>query len=66
MEFSSSGWVKINSDGVVGGSPGLATCGDIFRGSMGEFISGFYYFLNVHTILVAGFYGVIHAIDGSY
>jgi len=33
-EFSSPGWVKINTDGVARGYPSLATCGGIFCGSM--------------------------------
>jgi len=45
------------------GYPGLATCGGIFRGSMGEFIGAFSAFLKVQTALVAEFYGVIHAME---
>jgi len=37
-EFPSPSWVKINIDGVARAYPGLATCGDIFLGSMEEFI----------------------------
>ena len=40
-KFPSPGWVKINTDGAARGCPGLATCGGIFRGSMGEFIGAF-------------------------
>jgi len=36
-EFPSPDWVKINIDGAASGYPGLATCGGIFRGSMGAF-----------------------------
>ena len=42
---------------------GLATCGGIFRGSMGELIGAFSAFLKVQTALVAEFYGVIHAME---
>jgi len=38
------------------GSLGLATCGGIFRGSMKDFIGGFYAFLDVQTALIAKFY----------
>jgi len=62
MRFFSSGWAQINIDGVAMGSPSLASCG-IFRGSMRKFISGFSYFLNIHNVMVAEFYGVIHAIE---
>ena len=62
-EFLLPCWVKINSDGVARGSPGLATRGGIFRGSMRKFIGGFSAFLDVQTALVAEFYGVIHAIE---
>ena len=62
-EFSSPGWVKINTDGAVRGYPSLATCGGIFHGSMGEFIGAFSGFLEVKTALVAEFYGVIHAME---
>ena len=51
-EFPLLGWVKINIDGVVTGSPCLAACGDIFRGSIKEFIGGFFVFLDIRTILV--------------
>jgi len=62
-EFPSLGWVKINIDGVVRGYPSLATCGGIFRGSMGEFIGGFFSFLDVQTALIFEFYGVIYAME---
>jgi len=61
-EFPSPSWIKINIDGVARDSLDLATCGDIFRGSMGEFIGGFSTFLDVQTTFVAEFYGVIHVI----
>jgi len=55
--------VKINIDGAARGSPGLATSGGIFHRSMGEFIGGFFAFLDVQTNLVYEFCGVIHAIE---
>jgi len=62
-EFPSPGWVKISTDGAVRGYPGLATCGGIFCGSMGEFIGAFSAFLDVLTALVAEFYGVIYVLE---
>jgi len=62
-EFPSPGWVKINIDGATKGSSGLATCGGIFRESMGEFIGGFSSFLGVQDALIAEFYEVIHGIE---
>jgi len=62
-EFPSPGWVKINIDEAARGYPGLAACGSIFRGSMREFIGAFSVFLDVHTTLVAEFYGVIYALE---
>jgi len=62
MEFSSPGWVKINNR-AVRGYLGLATCGGIFRGSMGEFIGAISAFLEVQIALVVEFYGVIHAVE---
>jgi len=60
--FPSPGWVKINTDGAARGYSGLATCGGIFRGSMGEFIGAFSAcFLEVQTVLFAEFYGIIYA-----
>ena len=44
-KFSSLSWIKINTDGVATGSLDLATCDDIFRKSMREFIGDFYTFL---------------------
>jgi len=51
----------MNTDEAVRGYPGLITCGGIFRGSMGKFIGVFCTFLEVHTVMVVEFYGVIHA-----
>jgi len=62
-EFPSPGWVKINIDGAARGYPGLATCGGIFCGSMREFIGAFSVFLEVQNVMVAEFYGVIHAME---
>jgi len=62
-EFPSPGWVKIKTNGVDWGYPGLATCGGIFRGSMGEFIGGLSAFLDIQTALLAEFYGVIYAME---
>jgi len=62
-EFPSLGWVKINTDGATRGYPNLATCGCIFRGSMGEFIGAFSVFLEIQTTMVVEFYGVIHAME---
>jgi len=45
------------------GYPGLTTCRSIFCGSMGEFIGVFSAFLEVQIVMVAGFYGVIHAME---
>jgi len=46
-EFPSPCWVKINTDGVARGSPGLAACGCIFCRSMREFIGGFSAFFDI-------------------
>ena len=59
-EFLSPGWVKINTNGTTRWYPGLATCGCIF---CGEFIDVFSAFLEVQTIMVAEFYGIIHAME---
>jgi len=42
---------------------GFATCEGIFRGSMREFISVFSAFLEVQTVMVVEFYGVIHVME---
>jgi len=62
-KFPSPDWVKINTNGAARGYPGFATCGGIFRWSMGEFIGAFFAFLDVQTALVAEFYGVIYALE---
>jgi len=46
--------VRINTDGAAKGNHDLATCGDIFRGSMREFLE---------VQMVVEFYGVIHAME---
>jgi len=43
------------------GYPCFATCGGILCGSMGKFIVAFSAFPEVQTVMVAEFYGVIHA-----
>jgi len=43
--------------------PGLATCGGIFRGSIGVFIGAFSVFLDVQTVLAAEFNEVIYAFE---
>jgi len=48
---------------LLEGSPGFATYGGIFRGSIGKFIDDFYAFLDVHIALVVEFYEVIRAIE---
>jgi len=48
-EFPSLGWVKTNTDGAARRYHGLATCGGIFRESMGEFIGTFSVFFEVQT-----------------
>jgi len=62
-KFSSPGWVKINTDGAARGYPGLATCGGIFRGSMRKFIGSFYVLIDIQTVLVAEFFGVIYTME---
>ena len=47
------------------GYPGFATCGGIFCGSMREFIGAFSAFLEVQIALIAEFYEVIHAMEGT-
>ena len=61
-EFPSPGRVKINTDEAARGYYGLSTCKGIFRGSMRDFIGSFYAFLEVQIVMVAEFYGIIHAI----
>ena len=55
--------ILINTNGAATRYPDLATCGCIFRGSMKEFIGVFSAFLEVQTVLVAEFCGVIHAME---
>lgn len=38
--FPLADWIKVNMDGADRGSPGLASCAEIFRGSMGEYVRG--------------------------
>jgi len=59
-EFPSLEWVKNNIDGAARGYPDLASYGGLFHWRMGEFIGVFFAFLEVHTVMVAEFYGDIH------
>lgn len=36
-----TGWLKLNTDGVSHGNPGLATAGEVLRNSEGEWCGGF-------------------------
>jgi len=60
-EFPSLGWVKTNTDGAARRYHGLATCGGIFRESMGELLELSLCFLKFRLITV--FYGVIHVME---
>jgi len=62
-EFPSPGWVKINVGRTTRGYHGLATCGGIFCGSMREFICVFSALLEVQTVMIGEFYGVIHVME---
>jgi len=55
--------LKLTLMGAAKGYLGLATCECIFRRSIGEFISTFSVFVEVQTVMVAEFYGVIYAME---
>jgi len=57
-EFPSSGWVKINIDGAARGYPGLATCGGIFCGSMGDILELSLCFLKFRLLWLLSFMGL--------
>ena len=57
-EFPSPGWVKINIDGAARGYPGFATCGGIFRGSMGNLLEFFLRFLKFRLLWLLSFMGL--------
>jgi len=61
-EFPSPGWVKINNDGAARGIRVLLLVDVFFVGVWGSLLV-FFVFLEVQTIMVAEFYGVIHAME---
>jgi len=63
--FPLADWIKVNMDGADRGSPGLASCAEIFRGSMGEYVrgGGVSSFLGVQSSLVVEFMGSIIALE---
>ena len=46
-------WIKVNTDGLSKGNPGLSACAGVFRTSRGEFIGGFSKPLGIRTSFYA-------------
>jgi len=61
-EFPDVNWVKVNTDGATRGCLGFSTCAGIFRGSRGEYIVSFSFFLGVQKSLYVEVMRVILAI----
>ena len=59
-EFPSSDCVKINTDGVARGYPGLAPCESIFVENMGKFIGVFsvFFFFKFRLLWLLSFMGL--------
>lgn len=56
-------WIKVNTDGLSKGNPGLAACAGIFRNNRAEFIGGFSMPLGVRTSFYAEFMAFLVAIE---
>ncbi|CAJ2678215.1 unnamed protein product [Trifolium pratense] len=59
-------WVKCNSDGAALGTPGLASCGGLFRNSSAEFLGAFAENLGVNNALYAELVGAMKAIEIAF
>ncbi|XP_045802493.1 uncharacterized protein LOC123896099 [Trifolium pratense] len=56
-------WVKCNTDGASRGSPGISSCGGIFRDHLGTFLGAFSANIGVATSLYAEICAAIYAIE---
>ena len=52
------GWIKLNTDGCVAGSMGLAGCGGVVHDSHGEWISGFSRHIGITNSFMAELWGL--------
>lgn len=59
-------WIKCNMDGAAKGSPGLASCGGIFRDRSGATLCCFAVNLGINHSLQAEIFGAIYAIEIAY
>ncbi|KAJ0027643.1 hypothetical protein Pint_36567 [Pistacia integerrima] len=59
-------WVKVNTDGLSKGSPGLSACGGVFRSNSGEFLGGFLINLGFEFAYYAELMAVLIAIEIAY
>lgn len=56
-------WIKCNCDGAALGSPGLSSCGGVFRNSQALFLGGFAEGLSIGNSLIAELSGVMRTIE---
>ncbi|KAJ0087757.1 hypothetical protein Patl1_33010 [Pistacia atlantica] len=55
-------WIKVNTDGLSKGNPGLSACGGVFRSDSCDFLGGFAVSLGAHSAYYAELMAVFLAI----
>ncbi|KAL6206588.1 hypothetical protein ACLB2K_023836 [Fragaria x ananassa] len=61
-----SPWIKLNTDGLAKGNPGLAACGGVFRDYQGHFIGGFTTPIGHHNAFFSELLAVIIGIELAF
>ncbi|KAL6209307.1 hypothetical protein ACLB2K_020249 [Fragaria x ananassa] len=61
-----SPWIKLNTDGLPKGKPGLAACGGVFRDYQGHFIGGFSTSIGHHNAFFSELLAVIIGIELAF
>ncbi|KAL6210110.1 hypothetical protein ACLB2K_021048 [Fragaria x ananassa] len=61
-----SPWIKLNTDGLAKGNPGLAACGGVFQDYQGHFIGGFTTLIGHHNAFFSELLAVIIGIELAF
>ncbi|XP_061355349.1 uncharacterized protein LOC133299869 [Gastrolobium bilobum] len=59
-------WIKLNTDGAAKGSPGVAACGGLCRGSDGQWLGGFAYHVGIVSAFTAELWGILKGLEFTW
>ena len=60
------GWLKLNTDGLADGNPGMAGCGGLLRDDHGNWLAGFARRIGTNTSFVAELWGLRDGLSLCY